>query len=632
MSGEGLASDFAAEVAQWRERGLGRALGKASVSTSAKAVDFTSNDYLGLAKHPAVIAAAVRATEEHGAGGRASRLLGGGAPGTRKLELRFADWLGAESALLMPSGYQANVTLLPAIAGQGDVIVSDELNHASLIDAMRLSRATVHVYGHGDVDHAARLLAEASSARRRYLVTESIFSMDGDLAPLAELEEAAANASAGLIVDEAHAIGVIGEGGRGGCSAAGVMPLARIVTGGKSLGSAGGFIIGAEALIDLLVHRGRGFVFSTAVMPGIVGALGAALGLVHDANEARARLRKFAGVVARAAGAATPDGAIVPVPIGDPVRAVAAQAALASEGFDVRAVRPPTVPDGTARLRVVCRSDHTEESVAGLAAALDGQGGLGAREALVQEVPVSESSPRPLVIVGTDTDIGKTVVSAAAALALDAWYWKPVQTGDDSDTLEVERLAGPLQSPLQGPSEGDDAAESGRAIAPPRYAFRLPASPHTAAAVENASIDVDELEIALERHRRAAAPRRLVVELAGGWLVPLVGDVTQADWISRPRGAESGLDVLLVARSSLGTLNHTLLTLEALRSRGVTPRALVLVGEPHEANAATLRGYVPHLFELPRLERLDRDALEAWLSRHPLKDALDHSLSDLTDD
>jgi dethiobiotin synthase len=228
------------------------------------------------------------------------------------------------------------------------------------------------------------------------------------------------------------------------------------------------------------------------------------------------------------------------------------------------------------------------------------------------------------------------VVSAAAALALDAWYWKPVQTGDDSDTLEVERLAGPLQSPLQsplqGPSEGDDAAESGRAIAPPRYAFRLPASPHTAAAVENASIDVDELEIALERHRRAAAPRRLVVELAGGWLVPLVGDVTQADWISRPRGAESGLDVLLVARSSLGTLNHTLLTLEALRSRGVTPRALVLVGEPHEANAATLRGYVPHLFELPRLERLDRDALEAWLSRHPLKDALDHSLSDLTDD
>jgi 8-amino-7-oxononanoate synthase/dethiobiotin synthase len=607
-------AEWAEEVDRWKARGLGRSLhprpaaGSSTGSSAEGVVDFTSNDYLGLSSHEAIVSGAVRALEAFGASGRASRLLGGGSPATRAVEQKLADWLGDEAALLLPSGYQANVTLIPAIAGRGDVVVSDELNHASLIDAMRLSGATIRIYRHGDAEEAARLLKGAQGARRRYVVTEAVFSMDGDLAPLRELQQACDEYRAGLIVDEAHAVGVLGPGGRGGCAALDIRPLARIATGGKALGAAGGCIVGSKALAELLIHRGRGFVFSTAVSPAVVGALEAAIGLVADADEARTRLRRYAESVAGSVGAPAPDSAIVPVPLGKVSQAIEAQAALLRQGFDVRAVRPPTVPEGTARLRVVCRANQTEASVSHLGAALRALG-----SAPMTLVPGAAATPRPLVIVGTDTDIGKTVVSATAALALDARYWKPVQTGDDSDTAEVARLAGPC---------GLGAAETSREIAQPRYWFKLPASPHTAAAEEGSRVDVDELEAALQEHRRAALPRRLVVELAGGLLVPLNGDATQADWLARRRPATEGLDVLLVARSALGTLNHTLLTLESLRARGLTPKALVLVGEAHPANAATLRHHVPALFELPVFSELSFNALAGWLESHPLKDAL----------
>ncbi len=606
------AAEWASEVERWRARGLGRSLEAGETEDEANlvpAVDFTSNDYLGLSTNKAIVAGATRALESFGASGRASRLLGGGSPECLAVEQKVADWLGAESALLLPSGYQANVTLLPAIAGRGDVIVSDELNHASLIDAMRLSGATVRIYAHGDVEEAARLLAGARGARRRYVVTEAVFSMDGDLAPLRGLERLCAEHRAGLIVDEAHAVGVLGPNGRGGCAALEVSPLVRIVTGGKALGAAGGCIVGPKALSDLIVHRGRGFVFSTAVSPAVVGALDAAVDVVAGANAARQQLRSHARSVALAVGASPPDAAIVPVPLGTADRAVQAQAALLARGFDVRAVRPPTVPEGTARLRVVCRATHSEGSVTELGIALQE----------LDQVAVSPRErpadlPRPLVIVGTDTDIGKTVVSATAALALDARYWKPVQTGDDSDTSEVSRLAGPC---------GSAGEQVPREIAPPRYWFKLPASPHTAAAEEGATVDVDELEVALRDHRRGAAPRRLVVELAGGLLVPLNDHETQADWLARKRPARDAFEILLVARSALGTLNHTLLTLESLRARGLTVKALVLVGDVHPANAATLRPLVPALFELPVLPRLSHEALAEWLESHPLGTALD---------
>lgn len=607
----GYAREWAEEVVRWKARGLGRSLDpppSTKGSGEGAVVDFTSNDYLGLSSHEAIVSSAARALKSFGASGRASRLLGGGSPATRVVERKLSDWLGDEAALLLPSGYQANVTLLPAIARRGDVIVSDELNHASLIDAMRLSGATIRIYAHGDAEEAAHLLKGAQGARRRYLVTEAVFSMDGDLAPLRQLQEACDEYRAGLIVDEAHAVGVLGPEGRGGCAALDVRPLARIVTGGKALGAAGGCIVGSKALAELLIHRGRGFVFSTAVSPGIVGALDASIGLVAGADAARTRLRLHAESVASAVGLPAPDAAIVPVPLGEVNRAVEAQAELLRQGFDVRAVRPPTVPRGTARLRVVCRANQAEASVSHLSTALRALGSTP-----VTAVQGAVATPRPLVIVGTDTDIGKTVVSATAALALDARYWKPVQTGDDSDTAEVSRLAGPC---------GSGAARASREIAQPRYWFKLPASPHTAAAEEDSRVDVHELEVAFQEHRRAAAPRRLVVELAGGLLVPLNEEATQGDWLARRRPAKEGLDVLLVARSALGTLNHTLLTLESLRARGLTPKALVLVGEAHPANAATLRRYVPALFELPVFPELGTNALAGWLESHPLKDAL----------
>ena len=599
-----LDRELAAEVRDWRRRGLGRSL---EAGPAAGLVDFTSNDYLGLARHPAVCAAAARAAMEHGSGGRAARLLGGGSTQTAEVEARLARWMGAEAALLMPSGYQANLTLLSVLAGPGDVVVSDEHNHASIIDGLRLSRARVEVHRHGDAEHAAALLREARGARRRFCVTDAVFSMGGDLAPLAALAEACEAFDAGLIVDEAHAAGVIGPSGRGGFAASGAPRaslVAQLVTGGKALGAGGAFIVGSRALIDAVVHRGRGFMFSTAVPPAVVGALGAAIELAEAADAERALLRGHAERVAAAVGSPAPGAAIVPVMMGDEDRAMAAAASLAERGLGARAVRHPTVPRGQAQIRVACHATHRPEDVDGLIDALaplvDGDGAPAAAPA----EPGPRAAGGPIFIVGTDTDVGKTVAAAVVARALGARYWKPVQTGDDSDSRTVERLAGPL-------------GELDRVIAPPAYEFPLPASPHTAAADAGAAIDPEVVHGALAERLAEAGDDPLVVELAGGLHVPVTPTFTQADWLARlvPR-------VVLVARSSLGTLNHTLLTLEALRARRMRPEALLLVGPRHAENAATLAAHVPCLFELPMLEPLDTASIDRWLADHPIADAI----------
>lgn len=213
--------------------------------------------------------------------------------------------------------------------------------------------------------------------------------------------------------------------------------------------------------------------------------------------------------------------------------------------------------------------------------------------------------PPPLFVVGTDTEIGKTVASACVVRALDARYWKPVQTGDDSDTDTVTRLAGPL------------ADGTPRAIADPAFHFALPASPHTAAKAEKRAVDPAALRTALARHVEDAAPSRLVAELAGGLMVPLTDEWMQADWI-----AEAKPEVVLVARTALGTLNHTLLTLEALRRRGIEPRALVLSGERHEANRATLAQHLSPVFELTPLAPLSTERIDGWLAENDLGGAL----------
>ena len=597
-------------------------------------VDFTSNDMLGLAGDPRVREAAARAARDHGAGARAARLLGGGSPLHAAAEQSAVEWIGAEAALLFPSGYQANLGVLGALCERGDAILSDELVHASLIDAARLARADVHVHRHGDLEHVERLLERARGARRRWIVTEGVFSMDGDTPDLCALAELADRHDAWLIVDEAHAAGVVGPDGRGAWAAVELQApprcAARVVTGGKALGAAGAFVLAERSTVEWLANRARSFVFSTAPPPAVAGALCASIPLAADADGERARLHTHARRVAQAVGAAHPAGAIVPCAVGDARAAVALAEALTARGFDLRAVRPPTVPPGTSRLRCVVRAGHGERDIDRLCATL-GELLSAARSAEVERTPgdappTPRTSPRSggtprlpthaarttfgdptgldrgrcLVVVGTDTDVGKTVASAVALSAArrrgPAVYWKPVQTGSDSDTEVVRRLARANRETLAEPLRHDP----------------LPASPDQAARAAGGVVPVGDLTPKLVELARAHPGGRLVVELAGGLLVPYDEDVCQIDWL---QALGDHVSILLVARSGLGTLNHTLLSLEALRARGLEPKTLVLCGPPHAENRRCLeaRGRVGNLVELPPLEPLDADTVSTWL-------------------
>lgn len=601
------------EMERWEAAGLRR---RTEVEGSPGGVDFVSNDYLGLAHHPEVVAAARTALEEHGAGARAARLLAGATPVHAAAEAACAAWLGAPAALLFPTGYQANLGVVGALAGRGDVVYSDARNHASLIDAARLSRARVEVFAHADVDELDRRLgraARAGTTGRRLVLTESVFSMDGDLAPLAELHAVCVRHDAWLIVDEAHAVGLLGPRGAGawaaaaGTAGAGYERLAaRVVTGGKALGVAGAFVVGSAALREHLVNRARAFVYTTAPSPAVAGALGRAIALAAAADEGRTACLQHARAVAEGLGLPTPAAAIVPVPAGSPERAVELAEGAWAKGLDLRAIRPPTVPEGTARLRVVCHATNRASEIDELVRTL--------REAGV--APAPQRPPAPALapttfVVGTDTGIGKTVVAAVLVRAArrrgPVRYWKPVQTGDDCDTTTVRDLSGAEPHELLRPA----------------WALPLPASPHEAAADAGVEIDPQPIVQGLTSLRRLVPEAPHVVEFAGGLLVPYTDEgFTQADWL-----AQAGLPCVLVARAGLGTLNHTLLSLEALRARHVEPRALILVGEPHPSNRRTLAqlGHVPLVLELPWLESVDTASLDAWIDDH--EDALAEILS-----
>jgi 8-amino-7-oxononanoate synthase/dethiobiotin synthase len=593
-----LDRELALELAEIARRG-----GERRIVPASGRVDFVSNDYLGLARHPEVIAAGRAAIEEHGAGARAARLLGGGSDLDRELERAVTNWLGAEDALLFPSGYQANLGVVCALVRRGDVVLCDELVHASLVDAARLSRARVSIYRHDDRADLARKLR--AGARRKLVLTEGVFSMDGDRASLAEIVALCRDEGAELVVDEAHAVGLLGSRSRPGAGAwaeaeeAGADPAAlaaRIVTGGKALGVAGALVVGSAALRAACVHRARSFVFTTAVAPPIVGALLAAVRVAREAGELRERALGNARRLARELDLAEPAAAIVPFVVGSNERALELAERLARAGLDARAVRPPSVPEGSARLRIVCHATNTEDEVGRLIELLRGQAGV------LRETSQHEPRARVVVVVGTDTNVGKTVVSAALARALSrgggASYWKPVQTGPDSDTQEVSRL-----------SEG-----TGVHCFEPAHHFPLAASPHEAARAADATISPAELARGLEQARETTRGT-LVVELAGGLLVPLTDGFTQADWL-----ADLDAEIVLVARSGLGTLNHTLLTVEALASRGLRPRALFLVGPPHPSNRETLEraSGIDALYELPTLASLEPRALDGWLEAHDL--------------
>ncbi len=368
-------------IAAAEEAGLLRELrtrsggsGTRAVVGGRRVVVLSGNDYLGLATHPAVVAAAARAATEDGAGATGSRHLSGCHAAIAELEGELADFEGAATATLAPSGYAANLAVLQALGGPHAHLFSDERNHASIVDGCRLSRARVTVYPHRDLAALERGLRAAEG--RPVIVSDAVFSMDGSVADVAGLAELARRHDAWLVLDEAHATGVLGEGGRGAWSAAGLDPrtpwVVRVVTLSKALGAAGGAVCGDALVRRLLLQRGRALIYSTALPHPTVAAARAALRVLRDDGEALiARLRGNAlalrGALGAGGDAAMP---IVPVEVGDPRRAVALEQALLEAGYLVQAVRPPTVPAGTSRLRLVASAAHTDEELRGAAAAL----------------------------------------------------------------------------------------------------------------------------------------------------------------------------------------------------------------------------------------------------------------------
>ncbi len=325
-------------------------------------IDLSSNDYLGLARHPLLQRRMSEAVFAEGVGSTGSRLLRGERESFCKVEQQFARFKRAERSLYFSSGYMANVAVVATLAESGDVIFSDERNHASLIDGVRLSRARRVIFPHNDVAALRQLIHDEPCAGQRFIAVESLFSMDGDEAPLREYAALSRETGAALIIDEAHAVGIFGVAGSGLMEARDVAGdvFVSINTAGKALGVSGAFVAGPAAAIEYLIQRARPFIFSTAPPPAIAAALSASLDVIAAEPERRVKVLENAQYLRRRLkipGASQ----IIPVMIGDNARAVAVARDLQAAGFDVRAVRPPTVPAGTARLRISVNAGLTTE-------------------------------------------------------------------------------------------------------------------------------------------------------------------------------------------------------------------------------------------------------------------------------
>jgi len=337
---------------------------------------FCSNNYLGLAGHPALVRAARAAAEAHGWGAGASRLISGTMSPHRELEEAVARFKRAEATLVFPTGYMANVGAIPALVGRGDDVFCDRLNHASVFDGCRLSGANLRVYPHQDAGELDRLLGRRAR-KRALVVTDTVFSMDGDLAPLPDLVDVCERRGAVLMIDEAHATGVLGPTGRGAAEHFGVEGRVPVVMGtlSKAVGSLGGYVAGSRDLIELLVNRARSFIYTTALPPAVCAASLAGLRLIEDEPERRealwARARQLQEGLERlgfeVGGTETP---ITPLLVGEAAAAAGLSRALLDRGILAPAIRPPTVPDGTARLRLTPIATHTEADVAELLSAL----------------------------------------------------------------------------------------------------------------------------------------------------------------------------------------------------------------------------------------------------------------------
>lgn len=364
------------EHARKREAaGLRRRLRPRAAQTGL--IDLAGNDYLGLARDRRVTAAAAEAAQAWGGGSTGSRLVTGTTQAHADLERELAQFVGAEAGLVFSSGYLANLGVITALAGRGDLIVSDALNHASLIDGCRLSRARVQIVGHRAVGDVAAALAERAE-ERAFVVTDAVFSVDGDVAPLAQLAAVCRAHAAVLIVDEAHGVGVFGEGGRGAVHAAGLAGAPDVVitaTLSKSLGSQGGAVLGTGAVVEHLVDTARPFIFDTGLAPAAVGAAAEALRILRGQPELAERVRGTARAlyelaVGEGLTATVPTGAVTSILVGDPDLAVRLSQECAENGAAVGCFRPPSVPDGRSRLRLTARADLTERELSVAAGAL----------------------------------------------------------------------------------------------------------------------------------------------------------------------------------------------------------------------------------------------------------------------
>lgn len=381
-----LDDELGERLAELERAGLRRVLraterraGAEVVVDGEPAIDFSSNDYLGLAADPRIAHAAARALAEAGTGAGAARLISGNHPLHDRLEAELAAWKQTDAALLFPSGYAANTGTIPALVGRGDAVYSDALNHASLIDGCRLSRAEPRIFPHRDLHALDRLLREdAGRFRRRMIVADSVFSMDGSLFPLDGLVEVARTHDAWTYVDDAHGTGVLGPNGRGAAEHFGVKGRIDVVMGtlGKALGTAGAFVAGSARLREWLLNRARTFVFTTGSPPALAAATLEALRIAREEPWRRARLRENARRLREglaALGHAAPgdtEGHIVPVLIGGAEETVRIGAALRRRGLLAGAVRPPTVPPGGSRLRITLGAAHTAEQIGRLLDAL----------------------------------------------------------------------------------------------------------------------------------------------------------------------------------------------------------------------------------------------------------------------
>lgn len=353
-----------------RLRVMDSATGPAVQLDGRRVLLFSSNDYLGLATHPDVVQAAICATELYGAGAGASRLVCGTLPPHEQLEASLATFKHTEAALLFGSGYLANLGTIPCLVGRGGLVLADRLCHASLVDGCRLSGADFRVFRHGDSAHVESLLKRRRSTRPTLIVTDGLFSMDGDLAPLPDLVSLAARYDATLYVDDAHGTGIMGPTGRGTIEHFGLEREISFHMGtlGKALGCSGAYVVGPGDMIEYLINASRPFIFTTAPPPGSAAAADAALKVVQREPERRARLwanqhRLFNGLQ-RLGFRMTPTvSPILPILIGEAACALACADALLSYGVYAPAIRPPTVPDRTSRIRVTVTSEHTSEHI-----------------------------------------------------------------------------------------------------------------------------------------------------------------------------------------------------------------------------------------------------------------------------